>query len=70
MRVALLTLDFAPSIGGVQQYLYQIALRLAQHHDVHVVTPERGMVPAGVPFHRLSVPAPDLWAFLKALRAC
>lgn len=37
-RVALLTPDFPPAVGGIQRYLAEAAAALARHHDVTVVT--------------------------------
>lgn len=37
-RVALLSPDFPPGIGGIQRYLAEAAAALAHHHDVTVVT--------------------------------
>lgn len=33
-------MEFPPSIGGVQKYLYEIAFRLQKQHQVVVITPE------------------------------
>ncbi len=38
-RVALLTLEFPPSIGGVQQYLYQLSRRIGREFNLTVVFP-------------------------------
>jgi phosphatidylinositol alpha-1,6-mannosyltransferase len=37
-RVALLTPDFPPAVGGIQRYVAEAAAALARHHDVTVVT--------------------------------
>lgn len=39
MRLALLTFDFPPSVGGVQTILYELGRRLAQSHELTVVCP-------------------------------
>jgi len=41
-HLAIITLDFVPDIGGVQQYLYEIANRLGNHHQISVITPIKG----------------------------
>ena len=48
MKIALLTLDFPPSLGGVQQYLYELCRRIGSHCCLTVI------VPRGNPslFHR------------------
>ncbi len=65
MRIALFTLDFPPTTGGVQQYLHEIAQQLASAHEITVVTP---VPPPGEsePFQREVVP-PSVVAFLRAL---
>lgn len=68
MKIALLTLDFPPSVGGVQQYLFEIARRIGQIHDLTVVTPVGGPLPK-VPFRRLILPSSHPWAFARALLA-
>ena len=68
MKIALLTLDFPPSVGGVQQYLFEIARRIGQIHDLTVVTPVAGPLPK-VPFRRLILPSSHPWAFARALLA-
>ena len=67
MRLAILTLDFPPTRGGVQTYLAEIARRLASRCEVIVVTP----VPAlrhREPFQRIVV-SPSLTAFLRTTRS-
>ena len=39
IRVALLTLDFAPRVGGMQQYLFEICRHVGLHCDLTVVHP-------------------------------
>jgi phosphatidylinositol alpha-1,6-mannosyltransferase len=46
MRVLLLTLDFPPAPGGVQQLLGRLMDGLAARHEVVVVTPHRPGAPA------------------------
>lgn len=69
MRITLLTLDFPPATGGVQQYLYEVACRLGKHHDVIVVTPAGGPLPLDLSFHRLLLPTASLRLFVQTLRA-
>ena len=52
MKIALITMDFPPSIGGVQIYLYEIASRLAKYYDLTVVTPVFAPPSAEEPFKR------------------
>ena len=66
MRLALLTFDFPPTVGGVQQYLWEIARRLTREHEVVVVTPVPGP-PADGPFTRRMIPSTHPLAFLRAL---
>ena len=81
-RLVLLTLDFLPGVGGVQEYLYQIGQRLAETYDVTVVTPisdplsgsgplpGSGLLPEPARLQRVVVPATPLafWQHLRHLR--
>ena len=68
MRVALLTFDFPPDVGGVQRYLYEVARRLARNHSVTVLTPVTGPTQeAGLRRIVLPTSRPDAW--MSALRA-
>jgi phosphatidylinositol alpha-1,6-mannosyltransferase len=52
-RVALLTPDFPPAVGGIQRYLAEAAAALARHHDVTIVTaahPGAAAHDAGLPY--------------------
>ena len=40
LRVALLTLDFAPRVGGMQQYLFEICRRVGRQCNLTVVHPD------------------------------
>ena len=63
-RVALLTLDFPPSIGGVQQYLFELSRRVGQHCHLTVVLP-RGNTSLfkEEPFEVIVVPSAMPWNF-------
>lgn len=41
-HIAILTLDYPPQVGGVQNFLHEIALRLAEERQVTVITPVKG----------------------------
>jgi len=69
VKIALLTLDFIPGVGGVQSYLYEMSCRLGREHPLAVVTPVRGPGPQGVPFERLHVPNDHPWSFIRAVRS-
>jgi len=66
VKIALLTLDFPPGVGGVQQYLFEIARRLGVAYELTVVTPVGGPLPK-VPFHRLILPSCHPWTFARVL---
>ncbi len=51
--LAILTLDFLPDNGGVQQYLFETAQRLSGRFDVTVITPIEGLLPKPVKFERV-----------------
>jgi len=67
IKLVLLTLDFPPDIGGVQQYLFEIARRLGRTCDLTVITPVVGPLPP-VHFHRIVVPVTTPWALVRTLR--
>jgi phosphatidylinositol alpha-1,6-mannosyltransferase len=69
MRIALLTLDFPPGVGGVQTYLYEIACRLAREHELIVITPVKVSPDVEEPFQRVILPSSAPWAFARSLRA-
>ena len=54
MKIALLTYDFPPTVGGVQTFLYEIASYIGQRHEVVVVTP--AMADRQEPFRRIHAP--------------
>lgn len=43
--LAILALDFAPDVGGMQSCLYEIGRRLAMAYKMSVVTPVFGRLP-------------------------
>ena len=67
-HLAILTLDFKPDFGGVQEYLYQISQRLASYCEVTVITPQPGKLPASTRFHRLMLSSAGIHHFWQALR--
>lgn len=58
MKIALVTDQYPPRLGGIEMQVHDLAGRLlAAGHDVHVITPARGPDPLdGVKVHRLDVP--------------
>lgn len=67
-RIALLTLDFPPSIGGVQQYLFELSRRIGILYDLTVVRPRAGSAQFRTePFRVLPVPTATPWHFARAL---
>lgn len=69
MKIALITMDFPPSIGGVQIFLYEIARRLAIDYDLTVVTPGIAAPSAEELFKRYSLSSSRPLEFLGALRS-
>jgi len=67
-RIALLTLDFPPSIGGVQQHLFELSRRIGRHYNLTVVRPLTGSSQFQTePFRVLPVPSAMPWHFARAL---
>ncbi len=67
-RIALLTLDFPPSIGGVQQYLFELSRRIGARCNLTVVLPRADSSPFRTePFQVLSVPSALPWHLARAL---
>ena len=54
-RLAILSLDFYPDPGGVQTYLYEIALRLDSSFRVTVLTSAKGELPPYTPFEKIQL---------------
>jgi phosphatidyl-myo-inositol dimannoside synthase len=69
MKVVVLTLDFPPSMGGVQRYLFEIVRRFDQRHEVTVLTATPGELPPDQSFQRRVLPAHRPFAWVSALRA-
>ena len=69
MKIAVLTLSFPPQVGGVQTYLYEIMRRLAEAHQVTIVTPVRGELSPQHSLHKVDVPKGNVFDFGRALRA-
>ncbi|MCB8982266.1 MAG: glycosyltransferase family 4 protein [Ardenticatenaceae bacterium] len=67
-KIAILTLDFYPQIGGVQSYLFEIARRLGSAFDIAVVTPQPGELPPATPLRKVKPPAPHALGFWQVLR--
>lgn len=67
-HLAIVTLDFAPQIGGVQNYLCEIAMRVAVEYRVTVVTPVKGDGPEQRNLNRLTPVMSGSMGFWLALR--
>jgi len=67
MHLAVLTLDFPPGVGGVQTYLYEITQRLATSHQVTVITPVTGVLPAAAAMRTLAPKSRIASDFRRAL---
>ena len=68
-NLAILTLDFPPSTGGVQAYLYEIFNRLADEFRVSVLTPSVGELPASSAIEKIDLLGGKPAAFYAALRS-
>ena len=67
-RIALLTLDFPPSIGGVQHYLFELSRRIGRHYNLTVVRPRTGSSQFQTePFRVLPVPSTMPWHLARTL---
>jgi phosphatidylinositol alpha-1,6-mannosyltransferase len=67
MHIVVLTLDFAPAVGGVQIYLYEILRRVARSHQVTVVTPVTGDLPPTAAMSVLTLTSRKASGFRRAL---
>jgi phosphatidylinositol alpha-1,6-mannosyltransferase len=68
-RLALLTFDFPPQVGGVQQYLFEIAQRLEAHgYKVLVLTSSLGPLPDHTRFERILLPTTAPCSYVRQVR--
>ncbi len=72
MRIAIMTLEFPPVVGGISEYLGQLAYYMGKEHDVAVWAPPPypsplGYVPEEVPYQRYTIPS-SLWGMIRAVR--
>ncbi len=65
--LAILTFDFAPTIGGVQTYLFEIAQRLGRKYGVCVILPTSGPLDPVLSFQRCLVTSTSALDFRQAL---
>ena len=67
-RVALLTMDFPPSTGGVQRYLFELSRRIGRHYRLTVAVPQGdASLFQEEPFSLVSLPSSMPWHFAKVL---
>lgn len=67
--IALLTLDFPPSVGGVQQYLYEVSRRMGHRCRLTVIVPgDDASRMQGLPFAIHAIPSHKTSAFWRALK--
>ena len=67
-RVALLTMDFPPSTGGVQRYLLELSRRVGRHYRLTVAVPQGdATLFQEEPFSLVSLPSSMPWHFAKVL---
>lgn len=67
MKIALLTLDFPPSIGGIQTYLFEIACRLGRIHDLTIVCSAASHPPPRGSFRLFQLSSTRLHEIYRAL---
>lgn len=70
-HLVIVTLDFKPDSGGVQEYLFQISQRLAKRYRVTVVTPVLGTLPPKTLFQRVHLNRLSpltIWQLLKKIK--
>jgi phosphatidylinositol alpha-1,6-mannosyltransferase len=67
-KLALLTFDFAPQIGGVQTYLLEVCKRLSTAYEIVVITPAAGLLAEDLLLRRLIIPSPNITTLVKHLR--
>ena len=66
--LVILTLDFRPDFGGVQEYLYESAKRLCSDFDVYILTPIAGDIHENPYFNRVVLSTTNPFAIYKLLR--
>ncbi|VAW33967.1 hypothetical protein MNBD_CHLOROFLEXI01-208 [hydrothermal vent metagenome] len=66
--LALLTLDFLPNTGGMQQYIFEMAQRLTTVYHTILITPIKGTLPKETAFQRIIINKATPWAFWQQLR--
>ncbi len=70
MRVAILTREFPPSVGGIAEYIGQVASRLAQRHTVGVWAPppvESGGMDSTTPYEKYLLPR-TTWGVIREVQ--
>lgn len=67
-KLALLTFDFAPQMGGVQTYLLEVCQRLGAAYEIVVITPPIGTIAHDTAFRHLTIPSTSLKSFIRQLR--
>ncbi len=68
VRVALLTMDFPPSTGGVQNYLLELSRRVGRHYRLTVAVPQGdASLFQDEPFSLVSLPSSMPWHFARVL---
>ena len=67
-HLVILTLDFKPDTGGVQEYLFQLAQKWGEQNQVTVVTPVLGELPGKTHFQRVQLAQSSPLAIWRLLR--
>lgn len=68
VNIALLTMDFPPSVGGVQQYLFELSRRIGRSCHLTIVVPNGNPIHISEePFHFESVPSATPFHLARAL---
>ncbi len=66
--LAVLTLDFLPNAGGMQQYIFEMAQRLTAVYTVILITPIKGPLPPETIFERIILQKATPWAIWQQLQ--
>ncbi len=67
-RVVLLTMDFPPTIGGVERYLFELSRRIGHHYRLTVAVPHGDpSLFQGEPFSLVSLPSSMPWHYARVL---